>query len=276
MPRSWLIGPASIVAVFSTVVLVVTLSAAQEPPADAPAQHSAIPGSHQFGDEALTGSGQAASYQPSSNGVASINPFSKAAPTYQPKEEVYLADPSNYGERFTQDASGNPVTNDYLVVLHETVGSASSAINLFQTNHPRDEDQVSYHTLIALDGTVVYVVSPEQRAFGAGNSVFQGSAGEESVFTNPDFPSSVNNFAYHISLETPPDGQNSNAVTHSGYTEAQYQSLAWLLARTTVPNERVTTHQAVDRSGSRIDPRSFEPARLFRLLDQYPNRANAG
>jgi len=119
---------------------------------------------------------------------------------------------------------------------------------------------------------VVYVVAPEQRAFGAGNSVFLGPSGEESVYTNPDFPSSVNNFAYHISLETPPDGQNSAATTHSGYTEAQYQSLAWLLARTTIPNERITTHRAVDRSRSRIDPRSFDPERLFSLLQQYPSR----
>jgi len=200
--------------------------------------------------------------------------FAQAATGYQPKEEVYLADPSNYGERFDTDPSGQVLDNDYIVVLHETVGSASSAINLFQTYHPNDNDQVSYHTLITLDGTIVYVVSPEQRAFGAGNSTFQRADGqEETVFTNLDFPSSVNNFAYHISLETPSDGQNSNATTHSGYTEAQYQSLAWLLARTTVPNERITTHQKVDRSGSRIDPRSFETERLLRLLDQYPARS---
>lgn len=200
--------------------------------------------------------------------------FAQASTGYQPREEVYLADPSNYGERFKTDASGQVLDNDYIVVLHETVGSASSAINTFQTNHPNDNDQVSYHTLITLDGTVIYVVSPEQRAFGAGNSAFRTPNGqEETVFTNPEFPSSVNNFAYHISLETPPDGQNSNALAHSGYTEAQYQSLAWLLARTTVPNERITTHERVDRSGSRIDPRSFESERLLRILDQYPARS---
>ena len=133
---------------------------------------------------------------------------------------------------------------------------------------------MSYHTLVGLDDTVYYVVPPEQRAFGAGNSVFRTSTGEESVFTNPDFPSSVNNIAYHISLETPPDGQNNNNQVHSGYTEAQYQSLAWLLARTTVPNDRITTHKAVDRSGSRSDPRSFDPQRLIDLLNRYPSRAS--
>lgn len=200
------------------------------------------------------------------------NTVSNKSIGYQPREEVYLADPSNYGERYTVDPFGQPLNNDYIVVLHETVGSASSAINLFQTYHPYDDDQVSYHTLITLDGTVVYVVAPEQRAFGAGNSSFRTANGEETVVTNPEFSSSVNNFAYHISLETPPDGQNNSATIHSGYTEAQYQSLAWLLSRTTVPNERITTHKAVDRSGSRIDPRSFDPERLVRLLSQYPSR----
>ena len=196
--------------------------------------------------------------------------------SYQPKEVVQLAHPSNYGNRYTHDANGKPVNNDYIVVLHETVGSASSALNTFQTNHPRDEDQVSYHTLIGLDGTIYYVVPPEQRAYGAGNSVFQSFSGEEAVFTNAEFPSSVNNFAYHISLETPIDGQNNGATYHSGYTEAQYQSLAWLLARTNIPDDRITTHRLVDRSASRIDPRSFEADKMFRLLRQYPGRQQSG
>lgn len=191
---------------------------------------------------------------------------------YQPPEVVQLADPSNYGERYAKDINGQPVDNDYIVVLHETVGSASSALNTFQTNHPSDDDQVSYHTLITLDGTVIYVVPPEQRAFGAGNSSFASYYEDEAVFTHPDFPSSVNNFAYHVSLETPSDGQNNSGRTHSGYTEAQYQSLAWLIARTNIPDDRITTHQSVDRSGSRMDPRSFEADRMYGLLRQYPSR----
>ncbi|MBE9063913.1 peptidoglycan recognition family protein [cf. Phormidesmis sp. LEGE 11477] len=206
----------------------------------------------------------------SSEAVLSTN---KSAVGYQPKEVLQLADPSNYGERFAVDVTGAPASNDFIVVLHETVGSASSALNVFARHNPRDEDQVSYHTLVGLDGTVYYIVPPEQRAFGAGNSSFVTTAGEETVATNPEFPSSVNNFAYHISLETPPDGQNNNYSKHSGYTEAQYRSLAWLLARTTVPDYRITTHKAVDRSGSRSDPRSYEPSRLFSWLHQYPSRA---
>ncbi|MEO1146401.1 MAG: peptidoglycan recognition family protein [Cyanobacteria bacterium J06638_22] len=177
--------------------------------------------------------------------------------SFMPSEEVAPADPSNYGERYLVDAYGNPIYNDLIVVLHETVGSADSAINTFQTYHSRDADQRSYHALIRRDGTVVYIVPPEYRAFGAGNSVFDGPYGSETVRTNPNFPPSVNNFAYHISLETPSDGRG-NQSRHSGYTSAQYRSIAWLTARTGVSWERITTHQAVDRSGTRRDPRSFD------------------
>lgn|GEM_PF-658855 len=183
--------------------------------------------------------------------------------SFVPPEEVAPADPSNYGERFLVDAAGNPIYNDPIVVLHETVGSADSAINTFQTYHPRDDDQRSYHALVRRNGTVVYIVPPEYRAFGAGNSVFDGPYGPETVRTNPNFPPSVNNFAYHISLETPSDGRG-NQSGHSGYTRAQYQSLAWLTARTGVPWERITTHRAVDRSGSRRDPRSFDANQFAR------------
>jgi len=188
--------------------------------------------------------------------------------SFVPREEVAPADPTNYGERFLVDADGNPVYNNPIVVLHETVGSAQSALNTFRTRHLRDADQRSYHALIRLDGTVVYIVPPEYRAFGAGNSVFDGPYGPETVRTNPNFPPSVNNFAYHISLETPSDGRG-NQARHSGYTRAQYESLAWLTARTGVPEERITTHQAVDRSGTRRDPRSFNFPEFIRIWRSF-------
>ncbi|NCJ06729.1 N-acetylmuramoyl-L-alanine amidase [Synechococcales cyanobacterium C] len=188
---------------------------------------------------------------------------------YRPPERVALADPTNFGERYLQDLQGRSLYRDPIVVLHETVGSGRSAINYFQTPHPRDADQASYHTLILLDGTVVYLVPPDKRAFGAGNSVFPGSQGVETVQTNPRLSPSVNNFAYHISLETPPGG-NHNGNSHQGYTDAQYLSLGWLTAQTGVPRSRITTHQAVDRSGSRRDPRSFNWPQYWQLLDYYP------
>lgn len=200
--------------------------------------------------------------------IPSPTQLAQSAPDYVPPTEVAWADPTNYGERYATDAYGNPVYNDFIVVLHETVGSADSAINTFRTPHPRDEDQVSYHSLIRRDGTVVYIVPPEKRAFGAGNSVFDGPNGSETVVTNLEFPGSVNNFAYHVSLESPSDGRG-NSRTHSGYTDNQYRSLAWLIAQSTVPDYRITTHQLVDRSGSRLDPRSFNGELFLSLLHQY-------
>ncbi|MBD2093139.1 N-acetylmuramoyl-L-alanine amidase [Microcoleus sp. FACHB-1515] len=196
-------------------------------------------------------------------------PAAAQSPLPAPRQERALVDPSNYGPRFATDINGNPVNNALIVVMHETVGSAQSAINTFQTPHPNDADQVSYHSLIRRDGTIVYLVPPEMRAFGAGNSVFVGANGAETVRLLAGFPPSVNNFAYHTSLETPPDGRG-NQRSHSGYTDAQYRSLAWLIAQTRVPNDRITTHQAVDRSGTRLDPRSFDRSRLMQLLQTYP------
>lgn len=167
-------------------------------------------------------------------------------------------DPSNYGTRFNRDAFGNPLdTTPRVVILHETVFGISSAINTFLTPHPRDEDQVSYHAVIGLDGKTVLLLDPSSRAFGAGNSAFRG----QWVVTNPDFSGSVNNFALHVSLETPLDGEDTGP-SHSGYTPAQYDALAVLLAdwmeRFPIPPDHITTHQAVDLGGERMDPRSFD------------------
>lgn len=186
----------------------------------------------------------------------------------QPKYEVVAVDSTNYGPRFPTDINGVPVSNQPIIVLHETVSSATSTINFFQTPHTDESKQASYHTLIKLDGTIVYLVPPEYRAFGAGNSVFDGPSGAEAVKTHANFPPSVNNFAYHTALETPPNGRN-NARRHGGYTEAQYRSLAWLVAQSEVPDNRITTHRAVDRSGTRIDPRSFDFKKFLNLLHSY-------
>ncbi|TVS03167.1 MAG: N-acetylmuramoyl-L-alanine amidase [Cyanobium sp. PLM2.Bin73] len=180
--------------------------------------------------------------------------------------ERIAIDPSNYGQRHSRDAYGNPLDpTPRLVVLHETVFSMESAINTFRTPHPRDEDQVSYHAVIGLDGRVVKLVDPSRRAYGAGNSAFRG----EWAVTNPAVRGSVNNFALHVSLETPADGEHTGPV-HSGYSAAQYDGLAALLAvwmeRFPIPADQITTHRAVDLWGDRADPRSFDwDALLVRL-----------
>ncbi|KEF43533.1 MAG: N-acetylmuramoyl-L-alanine amidase [Cyanobium sp. CACIAM 14] len=167
-------------------------------------------------------------------------------------------DPSNYGERFRRDAFDRPVDpTPRVVVLHETVYGIDSAINTFMTPHPRDEDQVSYHTLIGLDGQVVEALDPSRRAFGAGYSAFNG----QWVVTNPEVGGSINNFALHLSLETPSDGEDNERV-HSGYTAAQYDAMAVVLAdwmrRFGIPASQITTHRHVDLGGERMDPRSFD------------------
>ena len=202
-------------------------------------------------------------------GGASLLQKATAATTfYTPKYEIAWVHPTNYGQRYTRDVNGQPVYNQPLIVLHETVNSAASAVNFFQTPHYNEKNQASYHALIKLDGTVVYLVPPQLRAFGAGNSIFKGANGSETVKTDTKLPASVNNFAYHVALETPPSGRHSRR-THSGYKVDQYRSLAWLIAQGKVPDARITTHRAVDRSGSRIDPRSFDFRRFVKLLHSY-------
>lgn len=174
--------------------------------------------------------------------------------------------PSNYGERFQRDAYGNRLDpTPRLVVLHETVYGIGSAINTFLTRHDADEQQVSYHTLIGLDGTIVPVLDPKKRAFGAGYSGFNGAW----AVTKASIGGSVNNFALHLSLETPLDGEN-DAAGHSGYSQAQYDSLAVVLAdwmeRFPIPAEHITTHRHVDLGSERADPRSFAWAELGKRM----------
>lgn len=174
--------------------------------------------------------------------------------------------PSNYAERLRRDAYGNPLdTTPSLVVLHETVYGLGSAINTFTTHHPQDADQVSYHLLIGEQGRVVETLDPSKRAFGAGYSAFRG----RWVITNPAMAGSVNNFALHLSLETPLDGEDSEPG-HSGYSTSQYDNLAVVLAdwmrRYRIPFDAITTHRHVDLGLERADPRSFDWAALQRRL----------
>ena len=181
--------------------------------------------------------------------------------------ETVIGEPSRLALTTTPSISPS---SDELTVPTKIPDSALSAINTFKTNHPHDNNQVSYHALITLDGTIIYLVPSDKRAFGAGNSAFKSPNGTEAVKTNPNLPASVNNFAYHISLETPLDGRGkSNRNYHSGYTEKQYKSLAWLLALSNIPEERITTHKNVDLSQQKRDPRSFDLNKLLAILNSY-------
>nr|AZB72778.1 N-acetylmuramoyl-L-alanine amidase [Synechococcus elongatus PCC 11801] len=187
-----------------------------------------------------------------------------------PKFEIAWAHPNNYGDRLRFNADGSLVDNEPLIVLHETVYSAESAVDWFRQGDLGAE-AASYHAIIRRNGTIISIVPAQDKAYGAAESGFPTAEGIETLYGDPQEPPSVNSFAYHISLETPLDGQDAE-LTHSGYTAAQYRSLAWLIAQTEVPAERITTHREVDLSGERIDPRSFERDRLLAQLSQLRDR----
>lgn len=172
-------------------------------------------------------------------------------------EQIQLAAPTNFDQRLQLDASGAPIPSQpSLIVLHETVLDLPATIALFQRRSADDAAQGSYHVLIARDGKRVRIVPDDARAYGAGDSGF----GDLRFQTSATNPPSINNVALHVSLESPADGRG-DAEAHSGYTTAQYRSLAAQVLRWQtlygIPMERVTTHAAVDRSHSRYDPRSF-------------------
>jgi N-acetylmuramoyl-L-alanine amidase len=196
-----------------------------------------------------------------SNSLKNEDASSMEIASLEPAQYRIQAHPSNFGDRLGRNSLGKLLQNKLLIVLHETTSAASGAVNTTLTPHARDEDQISYHTVIRQDGTILYLVDPRKRAYGAGNSAFKGKNGTETVQTNKKLKSSVNNFAYHISLESPSDGYHDQSE-HSGYSGAQYFSLAWLIAQSEVQDDRITTHRAIDQSGERQDPRSFEMSYL--------------
>lgn len=174
-----------------------------------------------------------------------------------PAEQARPAAATNFGERQRRDAFGREVPHrPQLIVLHETVISAADTVRRFATPHPRDDDQASYHLLVDRQGQRLRIVPDAGRAFGAGMAAF----GDFTVRIRPQSVGSLNNVALHLSLETPPDGRG-DGDGHSGYTAEQYrtaagQVLLWQAAYG-IPMTRITTHEAVDRSHSRRDPRSF-------------------
>lgn len=183
------------------------------------------------------------------------------------RETTAPADASNYDPRERVNWKGQPVPSQpQLIVLHETVVDEAAALALFQRRNSDDAKQASYHVLIGRDGRRIRVVNDDQRAFGAGDSEFNGL----SVQLRPNVPSSVNNIALHVSLVSPPDGADGEARSHSGYTPEQYRSLASQIALWQnlygIPSDRIVTHQEVDRSGTRRDPRNLDWPALGRDL----------
>jgi len=180
-----------------------------------------------------------------------------------PAESFQGASPTNYAQRAAEDAEGKPIDSfPRIIVLHETVVSEQEALRIFKTPHQDDSHQSSYHMLIPSDGRRVRVVFDRYRAFGAGDSAFH----DYTIHLDRNSPGSINNIALHLSLVTPSDGRG-DAKSHSGYTDRQYisaaaQVLRWQ-ASYAIPMPRVTTHQAVDQSNTRTDPRSFDWVKFY-------------
>lgn len=191
------------------------------------------------------------------------------------KSNKQMADPTNYGKRIRVNSSGNPIHSQPLfIVLHETVSSEEETLNYFRTPHLNDANQASYHVLIGKDGTRIRIVEDKDRAFGAGESSYRGF----TVRIKPETIGSLNNVALHISLVSPHDGRE-DTQEHSGYTQEQYRSLAlqtliWQV-QYGISRNRVTTHQAIDQSGTRRDPRSFDWDLFNNLSMQYAQRCGA-
>ncbi len=171
------------------------------------------------------------------------------------------ADKTNYGLRRPRDLADGKIPNQpSLIVLHETVLPLDPTLKLFSTPHPNDNQQLSYHLILARDGSLYRIVADEFRAYGAGWSAWGDSTIRHRGSKIPAAAGSINNVALHISLVSPLDG-GGNTDGHSGYSNQQYSQLAqqvllWQL-RWGIPMRRVTTHASVDRSHSRSDPRSF-------------------
>jgi len=140
------------------------------------------------------------------------------------------------------------MTFPLLVVIHETLISAEESILL----HGDAKYYASYHALIHRNGLITYLTPSDCKAYAAANSTFTTPYGEIQHVEN-----SVDDFAYHIALETPFDGiKNKVREYHIGYTKEQYTSLAWLTAYTGVGSQRIVTHGEI-QTPVKIEPRCF-------------------
>lgn len=150
-----------------------------------------------------------------------------------------------------------------LVVIHESILPYNRTLAYCQSGLVKG----SYHTIIKLDGSIVRLVDPSMKCYGAGPSSYKYPDG-----TREEINGSVDPFAYHVCLISP---MNSDEALdyHDGYTDEQYESLAWILSRTGLSWERFTTHQAVDDTRTVKDPRNLDVERLFYLWQAIgPNK----
>lgn len=141
-----------------------------------------------------------------------------------------------------------------IVVIHETLITAEDSIKL----HGDPNYYASYHALVHRSGDITYLTPSDCKAYAAATSVFIDTFGEQQ-----EIEGSVDDFAYHITLETPPDGvKDPTKEYHIGYTKEQYKSLAWLCASTGVAFNRIITHGKVSIPTT-LEPRCFNEDYFF-------------
>jgi N-acetyl-anhydromuramyl-L-alanine amidase AmpD len=156
------------------------------------------------------------------------------------------------------------MTFPLLVVIHETLISAEDSIIL----HGDPQYYGSYHALIHRSGKITYLTSADCKAYAASNSAYYNKEGNLEQVEN-----SVDDFAYHIALETPFDaiGQN-NILYHTGYTKEQYLSSAWLCRAVGVQLSRIVNHSDISlNKNQRKEPRCFNDSYF---VSQYNNLTN--
>ncbi len=146
-----------------------------------------------------------------------------------------------------------------LIVIHETYISADDSFAL----HADPQYYGSYHALIERSGEITYLAPSDSKAYAAANSSFTDTFGEVQEVNG-----SVDDFAYHIALETPPDGYNAFKEAHIGYTKEQYNSLGWLVAATGVQEDRIVTHGEI-RNETTNEPRCFNYDYFYSQYETY-------
>ena len=80
-----------------------------------------------------------------------------------------------------------------VIVLHETVMSLGDTLRFFQTPHPRDADQASYHLLLDRRGMAYRLVPDAKRAFGSGWSAWGDGSIRHRPLSSPLAGGSINN-----------------------------------------------------------------------------------
>lgn len=150
-----------------------------------------------------------------------------------------------------------------LFVIHETIIDSETL-----EDYMADPDFLgSYHAVITIEGQIIYYVPSDMKAFAASKSRFLNLlTGEEESING-----SVDDFAYHVALETPENGRDANKKVHAGYSIQQYKSLAWLFNATGISIDRLVNHGELKEPETE-EPRCFNGQYFSKVLQEQSNK----